>query len=722
MAGYIFRARRQFTREELVGLEGVYVEDLDPPSAVTGVGSGNVNLIGEFDDGPIGVLTEIEGGDLSRQFGSLGYTYGSTPANNPCARKRGGEVWNGNGFLYSRFIRAPRFMVVRVDTSVGEVALSPRAIAKGGKGPIAPTVGDTITLTTATGGPAPSTAIAAAEASAVGSAPIVATGFLGGEQISLTLDQNSAPIPVTFGAGDQSAAAVVTRINNTVGATVATQASGTLTVKGLVKGTSGRVVLANITPGALAALFLTAGSNSGTGNVGNLASVTVAEVAAIINGTAGLNTNNAKALISEDGTIAVYDATASAGTILVAAGALATLLKLTTGVTTKAGEHAGGVIKAGTRVRTAGGLEWVTMVSTTIAPGTNAAPNIGPHLLKVRPGFDDGTQVGTSATTVTTLVDQPSFATFAVNNPQALAAALSEGQLDAAYITALDATKDASSIGIDINYQYSARRSFAIDVYAADQVEQASNTGLAGRKFIRTGALGLTKAQAKTDRALIATDRVWYAWPGWQVIVPEILRRGASGGLGFRDDGVVTLRSAGPLASLSALLPPEENPGQQTNLIDQFFAIENLGFSLTADDYRDLKASGICAPRRDPTAGSIYQSGVTTDLTKSRSTQARRKMADFIQDTIARACVKHSKKLDSEARKDAVLADIDSFLSGLLEDDRIDAYVLDESANTDALEGDGIYVVITRVRTRSSLDAIEIRTEIGQSVVIDEAA
>jgi hypothetical protein len=206
------------------------------------------------------------------------------------------------------------------------------------------------------------------------------------------------------------------------------------------------------------------------------------------------------------------------------------------------------------------------------------------------------------------------------------------------------------------------------------------------------------------------------------VTIPEILRRGASGGLGFSDSGVVTLRAAGPLASLSALLPPEENAGQQTNLIDQFFAVEALGFALQADDYRDLKASGICAPRRDPTAGSIYQSGVTTDLNKGRSTQARRKMADFIQDTISRACVKHSKKLSTEARKDAVIADVDSFLAGLLADDRIDAYVLDESANSDALEGDGIYVLITRVRTKSSMDAIEIRTEIGQSVVIDEAA
>jgi hypothetical protein len=59
MAGYIFRARRVFTIEELTALEGVYIEDLDPSAPIVGTGSGVVCVVGEFDDGPIATLTEI---------------------------------------------------------------------------------------------------------------------------------------------------------------------------------------------------------------------------------------------------------------------------------------------------------------------------------------------------------------------------------------------------------------------------------------------------------------------------------------------------------------------------------------------------------------------------------------------------------------------------------------------------------------------------------------
>jgi hypothetical protein len=729
MAGYIFRARRVFTIEELTALEGVYIEDLDPSAPIVGTGSGVVCVVGEFDDGPIATLTEIEGGDITRQFGSLGYTYSGITANNPCARRRNGEVWNGNGFLYTKFIRAPRMLVVRVDSSVGEVAFSPMAMIKGTKGPYNLAVGQQLAVTSSQGGPASSTAIAAAEAQRVGSAPIVATGFVGGEKITIKIDANAVQT-VTFAASDQLAADVVSRINNTVGAIVATQSAGTVTVKGLQKGTGGALDLQNVTAGALAALFLTGGVTAGTGNVANLQVVTPAEIATIINGTAALNSIDVKALVDSSGLLAVYDNNPATGTINITSGAMAIALGLSPlGTTVKAGEHAGGTIKAGTRVRTAGGLEWVTMETITAAAGTNAAPNVGPHTVKVRPAFDDGNALGASANAANVLVDQPTFATMVVTNPAALSVALTEGQLDAAYTAAIDKTSDSTGPAIDINYLYSARRSFAIDVYATDNAELASNTGLAGRKYIRSGALGITKAAAKTDCALLRSDRVFYTWPGWQVIIPEIQARGASGGLGFADSGIVTLRAQGALTKINALLPPEENPGQQTGLLTNFFAVENLGFVLTADDYKDLKANGICAPRVDRTAGSIFQSGVTTDLTQARKTQARRKMADFIQDSIARALVVFVKKLSTDARRDAAVTATDGFLVGLQseqdpERQRIASFSLDSvTPNTPDLEALGIFAMIIKVRTLSSMDAIELRTEIGEGVVtITEAA
>lgn len=719
-AGYIFRARRVFTVEEMAALEGVYVEDLDPSAAITGIGSGVVCLLGEFDDGPIATLTELEGGDITRQFGSLGYTYNGVSGNNPCARKRNNEIWNGNGFLYSKFIRAPRFLIVRVDSSVGEVAFSPQAVIKGSKGPYNLAAAQQIAVTSSTGGPASSTAIAALAATIVGGGAVVTTGFVGGEKLLVQMDALPDVI-VTFAASDQTAAAVVARVNAAVGATVWTQAGNIITAKGIQAGTGGKLDLTDITAGVLAALQLSGTLTAGTGNVANLQVVTPAEIVTLINATAALTSINIKALVDASGYLAIYDTAAATGTINIAASAMATALGLTpTAQTVKAGEHSGGTIKAGTRVRTAGALEWVTMQTLTIPAGTNAAPNIGPHIVKVRPSFDDGTAVGTGANTANVLIDQPTFATMVVTNPSALTVALTEGQLDARYTAALDKTADTKGPAKDINFLYSARRSFAIDVYANDNAENTSNTGSAGRKYIRSGALGITKAQMKVDLALIRSDRVWYTWPGWQVIIPEIQARGAAGGLGFTDSGVITLRAHGTLAKLSALLPPEENAGQQTALLTNFFAIEDVGV-LTADDYKDLKASGVCAPRFDDGV-AIFQSGVTTDLTNGRKTQARRKMADFIQDSLARGLAPYVKKLNTDSRRDACVTAVDGFLSGLFSEidpdrQRIASYSIDLSKNTDALEALGIFVIVIKVRTLSSMDSIELRTEIGEGVI-----
>ena len=723
MAGFIFRARRVFTLDEMSSLEGVYVEDLDPSAPIDGIGTGVTCLIGEFDDGPLEALTVLEGGDITRQFGTLGYNYAGVPSNNPCARRRNGELWNGNGFLYSKFIRSPRFLVVRVDSSVGEVSMSPLAVIQGERGPFPLSVGDLVTLTSSTGGPTPSDAIAAGPGTHTGSGAIVATGFAGGEQISLTID-GGAPIIVTFAASDQLAPAVIARINAAVGANVASEAAGTVTVDGIIQGTGGSLVLADVTPGALAALLLTAGTYNGTGNVANLQVVTAAEVAAIINGTAALGAIDVAALVGTDGRLSIYDTNSGSGTILAAASAMATAIGLDPiGTTVAAGVHNGGTIPAGTRVRNVGGDEWVTMVSTTVAAGDAATPNPGPHVLKVRPAFDDGTAAGATSGTVTTLVDQPSFAVMAVTNPADLTAALTEPQLDVRYQQAFDRTVDQSDQNaIDITFMYCARRSYALDVYIVAGNEDASNNGFAGRKYTRSGALGITLSQAEADVAQLRSDRVFYTWPGWQVAIPEIQVRGAAGGVGFTDSGVITLRAAGTLTKINALLPPEENPGQATNLLTNFFAVENLGFGLTANDYRALKAAGICAPRVDRVSGSIFQSGVTSSLISGRTTQARRKMADFIQDSIARAMVPFSKKLATDGRKDSIVGKTDDFFSTLLsesdpEAQRIASYSLDLSGNSDATEARGIFVIINKTRTLSSLDAIEFRTEIGEGVV-----
>ena len=741
MAGFIRRFESQPTIETLAEIEAVDIIDLPPQSPTTGTGSGTLLCVGEFEDGSFaaggdapeyvgagvsGVQEVFGSEDLVNRFGGFGYTYGSVPSNNPSARRHLFELWNGNGFLKLKFCRPRRLIVARVDTSVGQVAFSPLAVVIGSAGPFALVPGDVVTVTTDAGGPASSTAIAATVATVLGGA-FVASGYVGGEAIDCTID-GGPTVRVTFAAGDQSPAQVAAKINLVLGYAAASVVAGAVQLVGIVAGTSGSVVLADGTPGALAAIGHAAGSTAGTGNVGNVLAVTAAEVATIVNATAGLAAINAQARVDSQGRIRLFRA-GGPGTLLVASTSMAITLNLSPLATTvTAGEHGGGTIAAGTRVRTAGGAEWVSMQTLTIAAGSATSPNVGPHVVKVRPATDDGTALGAGAGTVVVLVDLPSFSEFEVSNPNALSAALTEPQMDVAYEAAFDRTIDLANVVREVNFSIAARRSDAVIRKGRDNAVDASAGGMYGRKFISGAPLGFTRAQAIADVAQYRRDRVFYTYPGWRVRVPEIAFRGAAGGLGFTEDGVITVRGDAPLATIDCQLPPEENPGQATGLIENFFAVEPVveagsTVALGIDSYIAFKANGICAPRRDPTSGSIYQSGITTDLTPGKTTQARRKMADFIQDSLARALVPFSKRLATPARRDSIRSVIEQFLAELQsinapETARIDSFLVDEtSGQTPELTARGIFVYIVKVRTLSSLDAIVLQTEIGEGTV-----
>jgi hypothetical protein len=128
--------------EVLLNIESVNIIDLVPPSPIAGVGTGTVLLVGEFENGPFGVTTEVvNASDLANTFGSLGYTYGSVVANYPCAvaRKVDGSVtpeyWNGNGFVALNGKQFARLLICRVDTSVGSVQFQRMAYLTGAAQP-----------------------------------------------------------------------------------------------------------------------------------------------------------------------------------------------------------------------------------------------------------------------------------------------------------------------------------------------------------------------------------------------------------------------------------------------------------------------------------------------------------------------------------------------------------------------------------------------------------
>jgi hypothetical protein len=608
MTAFVRRYLTTPTLAQLTEIEQVALVDQTPTTPVTGSGTGMLMLVGEFEDGPFNEPTEVLGeDDEAARFGGFGYTYGSLRYQNPCARVHNGEAWNGNAFLKGKFLRPPRKVVCRVDSSVGEVRFQPLASLRSAVGPYRLLVGQQLSFAPDGGGAVLTAAIAATAATRVG---IAFPGggnlslFVGGEQMSITVDANPAVI-VTFQAADQTALQVAARINGFLGYAAAVGILGNtgISLSGIVLGTSGSVTLANVGAGtALLAIGHTAGTTAGGGNVGNLNAVTATELAALIDALAGVS-----ASVDSTGAVIAYSPTVGTGSLLAAAGAMATATGFTTATTVTATTGAAVSIPAGTRVRNAGAVEWVSMQTINIPEGTSSVPNLAYYASPIRPGLDNGSIGAEVAGNITTLVDIPAGRMFSVTNVANVTAALSENTLDARYATAFASTVDPSSIAAKVNVSLCARARRPPTCRASNNaIEAASNEGCQGRVFHARAAFGVPLATAQADRATLAAgtgeaDRVFFSYPGWRMRVPEIaeIEAGHRRRTGFTADGIITIGGDGPLAYINSSLNPEENPGQNTGLLSFLVDVEritgvflNMAFYIAAKAGRHLRAQG----------------------------------------------------------------------------------------------------------------------------------
>lgn len=826
--------------EVFLEIESVNVLDLEPPGSITGVGTGTALLVGEFENGPFNLPTEVTSAtDLANTFGGFGFTYAGITGNNPCARSRKAdgaitpEAWNGNGIISLNGKKFRRLLLARVDTSVGAEQFNRLAWLRGGalfSYALTPggtlLYGDGVTAYTTT-----FTAAAALITSGVGVYP---TLFTGGE--TLTLMHDDVQVVVVFQAADQTQAQVVARIDAAMGySTAATDAGGGVTeLRSAVLGTLGSIqVVALSASVAVATGFVAGAVVLGTGNVGNILLVKPSEIDAAVNTTtAGLirvpQLNDGSLRMENRGapltgelqvtggtvqlalgfataqnaawqdvptqvTIPQVDAsvTAALGFTIVLLGDLKTVVVSAAGVyptafvggeqiTIQVGNNAPVIvtftaadqtqaqviarintalgytgaaslsatrtaiaglgtnntsIPAGTIVRNAGGNQWLTMQTTEVS-----ASNPGPYSLRVRPVVDDGTVLAAAVVTVTQLQTPVQSAAWGVTNPLAFTAALTEGQIDAAYATALTSTLNPTSIASIANLVWSARQSNAVRGALRQNAIDASGAGLFGRMAAIRPPLGTTRATAKSNAVqpgvgAYRSQRVIYCFPGVQTFVPAIATKGTAGGFGYTADGVIDTGADGFMVSICSQLPPEENPGQLTT-----FSLGALGVeknnpdvqNLTINDYIAFRASGIAAPRVDGGV-MIFQSGVTSvdpAVQPNLRNIARRRMADFIQDSLALRMKAFGKKLNTRTRRANIVGEIRAFMNVLLSPgnaaaQRIDGFRLDPvTGNTPNTLALGIFRIILDVRTLSSLDAIVLQTTVGENVdvTISEAA
>ena len=726
---------RRFTfdpgNDVLLEIESVNILDLDPPSSITGIGTGTILHFGEFENGPYKTPTEVSGADdLLSNFGSLGYTYGGVPCNNPCARIRyadnavTGETWNGNGFVQLSGKKFSRLVIVRVDTSVGAVSFTAVPYLVGANAfRFRLSSGQTVVVT-AGSGPTTSTAtFSGTAASVTGASGTFPTTFAGGETLTVGYDDASATpdFTTTFLSTDQTALQVAARINTYAGFTLVDVVGGQIRFTGRKVGTAAQIRITSGSSGVLTKLGLTAATTAGTGNVGDINSVTPSEVNTVIHAAA----TNVVVEQQSDGSLRMSTTDGTALAIGNATTALA--LGFLPGATGVAVPN-GGILPAGTLLQQVGGAAQFLVTTQDV---TVTAGSVGPYVARVRHAQDDGTGTSIGAGAVSKIVTPPDIGEFTVVNPQIITAALTESQIDAAYVDAITSSEDLNTVAKIVNGVWSARQSNVVRAALRTDVVTTSSQGFYGRSAAVRPPLNTPEAVAESSTNPMGVgatrdERIDYCWPQVNTFVPLIAKRGTAGGIGFTSDGNVDVGADGFLMSILSQLPPEENPGQETSFTTSINSVETgkNAQNLKMPNYTRMKAAGITGIRIDD-GTAIFQSGVTSVdpiQLPNRTTIARRRMADYIEDSLAAFVTSYGKKTNSVTRRKHIAMEIRSWLKSL--GDRIDSYDVDEkSGNKDPnILGRGLYRIIISVRTLSSLDSIVLACTIGNTVTIERVA
>lgn len=732
MANYIRRFLTEPTEQVLLEIESVNIVDLEPPATINGVGTGKALIVGEFENGPFNTPTEVtSASDLQNIFGSLGYTVNGTIGNNACAVSRaadGGsaEKWNGNAFIQLNGKKFAGLVCTRVDTSVGTVSFSRCSYITGAAAfvynlepsqTLVLNVGASDLTTTFTG--------TAAVTSAAGG--VYPTTFVGFETLTLAIDSQPS-VTVIFQAADQTVDQVVSRINSYFNFTLASNNAGQLRLTSRLRGSSARVQVVAGSTGVLTKLGLTAATSSGSGNCADIDQVTFAEIKSAV------ETAVTSVRVDQDsqGRLRITNkATPLTGTIVATAASTATALGFTLGVTdSSAATGIDGVLPAGTIVTNSGATAKFVTMQDVVITSTNA----GPYAVKVRPATDDGTSTSATAGTINVMTSVPDVGSFTCANNSLLNAALSESTIDALYQDALDSTLDANSVASECSIIWSARQSNALRKALKQNVIDASANGLLGRVACVRPPMNTIKSVAlstSSQPGVGATrdQRVIYCYPNANTYVPLIAKRGLAGGNGFTADGNIDVGWDGFVASILSQLPPEENPGQSTDFTIAVNGMESglASQKLSMTDYKNFKAQGIAALRMD-SGVAVIQSGVTSVDPKSYPSLKninRRRIADFIEDSLARRLKSYGKKLNTPARRKAMTAEVRAFLSSLLSANlpsaqRIAGFTIDDkTANTVEVLSKGRFRLIVNVKTLSSLESIELAVTAGESVIVE---
>lgn len=195
--------------------------------------------------------------------------------------------------------------------------------------------------------------------------------------------------------------------------------------------------------------------------------------------------------------------------------------------------------------------------------------------------------------------------------------------------------------------------------------------------------------------------------------------------------GVATYTSpAAWVASILSQTGPNIDPAFAANT--QYLAgVTGLYGTLTRANFISLKNAGIMAFEYDQDIGFKIKSGIVTQIADTaKLTVLRRRMADFLTQSVGRFLKVYQNAVNSLDNRNAVKGAILAFIQqqeqlGLLPKDKEvktgRAKIVDtDSLNTDLNIGQGYFYILYKQRIYSSMRYIVLQAQIGETVVVQE--
>jgi len=213
-------------------------------------------------------------------------------------------------------------------------------------------------------------------------------------------------------------------------------------------------------------------------------------------------------------------------------------------------------------------------------------------------------------------------------------------------------------------------------------------------------------------------DRIIYTWP--RVLTTD-----------FYDTDLAEVEVDGNSFAAAAILnlDPEISPGGATGA-PYLKGITGLEVETTSrTTYDDLRDAGVAAWFLSKTLGPVLYGGITTSITSGLIQVFRRRMTDYITESIAAYAENYvSKPLDLVlatqtlgSNTGALITAILGFLEGLRTKKRIHSYAVDAfGGNTQDDLDSGRWYILLSVKLFAAMDEIVLKASIGETVQIEE--